>query len=65
MHLIVAPGAQRHQVCHVVFRHVANIIHVVRILLREQVVHLLRQLRRAPLAHALQLVRIEMRRFKR
>ena len=65
VHLVVAPGAERHQVCHVVFRHVANVIHVVRVLLRQQVVHLLCQLHGAPLAHALQLARVEMRRLKR
>ena len=42
VHLIMAPGAERHQVCHVVFRHVANVILAVRVLLRQQVVHFLR-----------------------
>jgi hypothetical protein len=41
MHFIMAPGAQRHQICHVVFRHVANVIPAVGVLLREQVVYFL------------------------
>lgn len=65
VHLVVAPRAQRHQVGHVVFRHVANVIPAVCVLLRQQVVHLLRQLNRTSLAHPLQLVRVEMRRLKR
>ena len=65
VHLVVAPGAERHQVCHVVFRHVTDVIQVVGVLLRQQVVHLLRQLHGASLAHALQFPRVEMRRLKR
>lgn len=42
VHLVVAPGAERHQVRHVVFRHVANIIHCIGVLLRQQVVYFLR-----------------------
>ncbi len=41
VHLVVAPGAERHQVGHVVFRHVANVIPAVGVLLREQVVYFL------------------------
>ena len=42
VHLVVAPGTQRHQVCHVVFRHVPNVIHCIGVLLRQQVVYFLR-----------------------
>jgi hypothetical protein len=42
VHLVVAPGAQRHQVGHVVFRHVSNVILAVGVLLRQPVVYFLR-----------------------